>query len=99
MTGITTVRLDGKTIETREGLYAEVRRQLDLPDFFGANADALYDVLTSLSQHTVVTVCCPGNLRRSLGPYYAVVERVLLDAATATPALTVVFTNRNGDCC
>ena len=86
-----TGRLDGRTLYAREDVYREIRRQLALPDFFGDNADALYDALTSLARETNIVVACPGAARRNVGPYFSVIEKVLADAAAVTPALTVEF--------
>ncbi len=41
------VRLKGKTIQSLDEFYSEIARKLHLPDHFGRNLDALWDVLTT----------------------------------------------------
>jgi len=41
-----TVAIDGKSIINSEQLYKSISQQLSLPDYFGENLDALFDVLT-----------------------------------------------------
>ena len=43
----------GEVARTRD-FYAELRRALDLPDWTGANLDALWDVLTDLTEPTAL---------------------------------------------
>lgn len=38
--------LDGEQITTREQLHAALKELLELPDYYGNNLDALWDVLT-----------------------------------------------------
>lgn len=38
--------IDLNGISTREGLHALLRKELPLPDYYGDNLDAFYDVLT-----------------------------------------------------
>ena len=40
--------IDGRRMTTRADAHAELARALDFPDWYGANLDALYDVLTDL---------------------------------------------------
>ncbi|WP_207259722.1 barstar family protein [Desulfovibrio sp. Huiquan2017] len=40
------VILNGKKMLTRQTLHAELKEKLDLPDYYGANLDALWDCLT-----------------------------------------------------
>lgn len=41
------VTIDFERIGTDKDFYVTIQKQLALPDFFGANADALWDVLTA----------------------------------------------------
>ena len=40
-------RLQGATIESLQDVYAQLAEQLELPDWFDPNLDALWDVLTT----------------------------------------------------
>ena len=41
------VRLQGKAIQSLDEFYSEIARKLRLPNYFGRNLDALWDVLTT----------------------------------------------------
>ena len=41
------VKLAGKSIRSLDEFYGEIARELRLPDSFGRNLDALWDVLTT----------------------------------------------------
>ncbi len=41
------VKLKGKAIQSLDEFYSEIARKLRLPDHFGRNLDALWDVLTT----------------------------------------------------
>ncbi len=45
----TYILLDGKLIQTPFQLYSLLKENLNFPDYFGQNLDALYDVMTDLS--------------------------------------------------
>src|SRR6476646_11132649 len=61
-------------VERTRDFYAELRRALDLPDWTGANLDALWDVLTDLREPTALVwrryasfaVARPGPWQRIL---------------------------------
>lgn len=40
-------RLNGRTLRSLDGFYDELSRQLSLPEHFGRNLDALWDVLAT----------------------------------------------------
>lgn len=46
--------LDLTDVTTREGFWNLLRDVLPLPDYFGSNLDALYDVLTEGSPRTLI---------------------------------------------
>jgi ribonuclease inhibitor len=41
------VKLAGKSIRSLDEFYGEIARKLRLPDYFGRNLDALWDLLTT----------------------------------------------------
>ena len=59
------VLLDGEQIRDREQLHSVLAERLDLPAWYGANLDALYDCLTD----TRLTVFHSGKLQETLGVY------------------------------
>ncbi|WP_344813118.1 barstar family protein [Microlunatus aurantiacus] len=72
--------------------YAALRTSLDLPDWTGANLDALWDVLTDMTEptalvwpsHAMFAVARPGPWRRILD--------VLEERAAQDPPFAVVLT-------
>ncbi|MEF7658544.1 barstar family protein [Bacillus thuringiensis] len=40
------VKLDGRKFTSKEVLHQTLKKQLDFPNFYGENADALWDCLT-----------------------------------------------------
>lgn len=63
------VKIDGNKIKNREQLHDELQRQLDLPDYYGRNLDALYDVLTSFTQPVSFEIVNEAELKEHLGHY------------------------------
>ncbi len=45
------ITIDFKKLDTKENFYEYISEQLDCPDWFGRNADALHDVLTDYSRN------------------------------------------------
>ncbi|PED05110.1 barstar family protein [Bacillus pseudomycoides] len=41
------LRLDGRKFTSGEVLHKVLKKELDLPDYYGENADALWDCLTA----------------------------------------------------
>ncbi|MGC5009335.1 barstar family protein [Streptosporangium sp. DT93] len=81
---VTVHRLDGLKITTSAEAMNAIAEVLDLPDHFGHNLDALYDVLTDLSwlppgEHLLVWTE-PSALRAADRPAYEAVRTVLSDA-------------------
>lgn len=73
--------LNGKLMKTRDDAYDHISRSLGLPDYFGRNLDALYDVLTSVSAS--VTLKNAAAMINALGSYGCDVIRCFCDAAAA----------------
>lgn len=76
-----TVTLYGAEINGKAALHAAIARQLRFPDWYGANLDALHDLLTERRQPLRVLVLGRAALRESLGEdYYLRFLRMLYDA-------------------
>jgi ribonuclease inhibitor len=50
------VQLDGAFMTTRDALHDHLAQQLQLPEHYGRNLDALYDLLTEISIPVTVTL-------------------------------------------
>ena len=46
------VRLDPEVLSDREAMALYMKQELDLPEWFGGNLDALADVLSEVSEET-----------------------------------------------
>lgn len=64
-----------------------------LPDYFGRNLDALYDVLTSLAEPTEIVFSGRAEAAEDLdaAQYLGWLEQVFRDAAEENPCLTARF--------
>lgn len=77
--------LDGNMIQSREHLHEILARELELPDWYGRNLDALYDCLTDRFTDTVISVVNLEQLDSELQQYCARLIRVLRDSAAENP--------------
>lgn len=80
------VILDGNTSPTKEALHEHLARELNFPDWYGGNLDALFDCLTAVSEEVTITLV-EAALTESLGPYAQRVEKVLTRAAEKNPKI------------
>ncbi len=71
--------LNGTAMTTREEAWAEIRRVLETPEWFGNNLDALHDILTEMSGEIRFTHAC--RMLNSLGAYGCRMLSVFYDAA------------------
>ena len=76
----------------REAAHGYLARRLGLPDYYGKNLDALYDILSAdLAEPTRLVVYRREALARSLGGYSEALLDTLADAARENPCLEVAF--------
>lgn len=73
--------LDGEKITDREKLHDILAAELELPDWYGRNLDALYDCLTDIREDTEIRILQNGDLERNLGRYKQLLIKVLQNAA------------------
>ena len=86
------ILLDGATVETLDEVHAAVGAAEGVDsDVYGANLDALYDVLTEPGP-TQVEVVRVGALRDHLGPDgFGALWDCLADAAADNPELVIIW--------
>jgi RNAse (barnase) inhibitor barstar len=84
------VRLAAPATSTA-GLYAALAGALDLPSWFGANLDALWDCLTDLSAPTALVLCGWGAFERAEPEQARRVVEVFAERALAEPPFTVAL--------
>ena len=75
------VLLDGEKIESCAMLHETFQRELELPEYYGANFDALYDVLTERREEIGVIIANEAALREHLGRRWKAFLRLMHDLA------------------
>ena len=81
--------IDGTLIQDREALHDLLSRELQLPEWYGRNLDALQDCLTDRRQPVDIILLRQETLMENLGMYGAMFRKVLLDAARENPVIGV----------
>ena len=79
--------IDGNTVTSMEEVHKTLAQQLEFPEWYGGNLDALHDCLTDLHEETDLSMIHPEALLEKLGPAYGRLCRVLSDAADENPYL------------
>ena len=82
--------LDLDCLETREEIHSLLKKELDLPEYYGNNLDALYDCLTELQEDTVISICRTVD-GSPVSAYLERMQRVFKDAEEENPHLAVFF--------
>ena len=72
--------LDGRVMTDRVQAHEHIARQLDFPDFYGKNLDALFDLLSVCDEMEVV-LREPGAMLNALGAYGCRLLVCFFDAA------------------
>lgn len=83
--------LDGGAADDRKELHRYLRERLELPETYGCNLDALYDLLTDICGETVIRLERPRLFVNRLGRYGKRLLQVFRDAAEANGSLTVEY--------
>ena len=83
------IRLNLSLLETRKELHKYLKEKLSLPDYYGENLDALYDLLTSSREKRQILVEGIKVYNEKTGGYADRLMRVLKDAEKETEGLTV----------
>ena len=81
------LHLEGLT--DRAALHDLLIGALNLPDYYGRNLDALYDILTERGEQTILWVYPDAEADARLGGYLTALLRTLQDAAAENPALSL----------
>ena len=77
--------LDFSQSSSKEGMHRYLAEKFSFPSYYGANLDALHDLLTEIAEPTCVGVF---NYDRK---YLKSVVGVLKDSEIENPNLTVIF--------
>ena len=82
-----TVWLNGRKMVTAKGTQFYLKRKLDLPSYYGGNLDALWDVLSTVSEPLQVNLLFRGQMEKNLGRYSDALIQVFQDAEKANSNL------------
>lgn len=63
--------LDGRNIENRDDFFAAISRQIPLPDYFGSNLDALFDILSEQEETVTIEIIFYQSLSKNLGTRFS----------------------------
>ena len=85
------VVLDGEKMISRREAHNHLAEQLALPEDYGRNLDALYDLLTERAGPTRIVIRRGDTLVSWLGDYGKSLIQTMLDADRANPGLEVLF--------
>ena len=61
--------LDGSAMADRAAMHVELKRKLDLPDYYGANLDALNDCLGERRERELIVIERAGAFLEGCGDY------------------------------
>ena len=78
----------GREIADKDELHGSIAQQLDFPDYYGGNLDALYDVLSTSAEPCRIIIMDREDLSRHLGDYFRRFLRVLLDVSLENGAVS-----------
>jgi len=92
-------RIDLKGIQSREALHDLLEQVLPLPDYYGRNLDALYDVLTDWSGKTGILLCGVRAAMENEGMEKIIrgLVSVFMDAAKENPGFSVTIEDEHTD--
>lgn len=85
------IRLDGTYMTDRPTTHQYLRFKFYFPDYYGNNLDALYDLLTEISEPTKVIIYRVDELKSNQPDYGRSLLKVFRAAQDANPLLTVRF--------
>ena len=84
-----TIELNGRLMRDRKSAHDHLQTQLSLPDYYGRNLDALYDLLTERSDPTRLLIRFSGELEADPCSFAAALLDTLRDAAASNPSLEI----------
>ena len=61
--------LDGNAMGDRKALHAHLKQRLELPDYYGANLDALNDCLGEMAERPLIVIQNAGAFLSECGEY------------------------------
>ena len=87
------ILLDGRIMTDREALHTHLAEKLSLPDYYGRNLDALFDLLSVYPQSAEIVLVHADVMIAALGRYGHGVLKTMVDASRANPNLEFTLSN------
>lgn len=81
--------LDGREITNKQQLHCRIKSQLDLPDYYGENLDALWDLLSSEADELLIRLIHREDMIESMGEYAESFLELLEDLKSENPQITL----------
>lgn len=79
------ITMDGTSIKNKNDFYQNIKKELNAPEYFGNNLDALYDILTEQPDIIQIEFLHYDLIRKHLGNSFCQkLLRVLQDADILT---------------
>lgn len=86
-----TVFLEGNSMVSREAAHEHLAKALNLPDYYGRNLDALYDLVMEISEETEIVVLDSVLVVSFLGAYGQSLLSTLREAVDNNPNLIMIL--------
>ncbi len=83
------IELDVRNIHTVKALHIYLQYQLNLPEYYGRNLDALHDVLGEIGETTEIVLIGPALAGSELWAYWPRLLEVMEESAQENERLTV----------
>ena len=72
--------IDVSDVKSIPALHNTLKERLDFPDYYGANLDALFDILSEKEKHSSISFIGFEMMRNEIGEYADMVIKVFEDA-------------------
>jgi len=81
------VVLDALEMTDKQAAHEYIQCQLNFPDYYGHNLDALWDMLSAISEPLHIILINASQLPANLGGYAELLLTVFIEAAESNKAL------------
>lgn len=86
-----TITIDGAEFCDRKTAHKLIAEALNFPDYYGANLDALYDLLAERDLPVTIILANCSYITESLGGYGNTLISTFAEAMEENPAVTVIL--------